>query len=64
MNKTPEQIRSEYVDKSQKAKYTNMLASCSPLEQEIVKTLELLDKQSGGQLMRLVQVYQAIKQSS
>lgn len=62
--KTLEQIRSEYVEKTQKAKYNNMLASCSQLDQEIIKTLELLDKQSGGNLMRLVSVYNTIKQSS
>lgn len=63
-NKTPAEIRSEYVSKSKEAKYNNMLASCTPLEQQIIKTLELLDKQSGGQINRLFAVYQAIKMNS
>ncbi|MEM8722201.1 MAG: hypothetical protein AAGE84_23385 [Cyanobacteria bacterium P01_G01_bin.39] len=59
-----EQIRSEYVEKTQKAKYNNMLASCTPLEQEMIKMLSEVDKMSGGNLNRLVSIYNTIKQSS
>lgn len=68
MTKTVEQVRSEYIARSQKAKlereYNAILSSCSPLEQEIVKTLSSLDHQSGGNLMRLVSIYFSIKEKS
>ena len=65
--KTPEQVRKIFVDKSQIARqqqaYLNLLNSCSPADKEAIKALALIDDRSGGQIMRLVQIYQAIKQS-
>ena len=59
-----QEVRANYVESVQNSKYMNALNSCSPLEQEIVKTLKLLDEQSGGKLDYLVSVYKAIKQRS
>lgn len=59
-----EKVKQKFVADTQQAKYMNALNSCSPLEQEIVKTLKLLDEQSGGKLDYLVSVYKAIKQNN
>ena len=66
--KTPKDITKDFVEKSNKAKqqkqYLNLLNSCSEADKSAVAMLEKLDIASGGQLMRLVQVYQAIKSQS
>lgn len=62
--KTTEEIRREYVENSQKAKYNTLLGRCTPADQEAIKVLESLDIASGGQLQRLYNVYVSIKSNS
>ena len=66
--KTPDDIRKEYIEASNKAKlqkqYLTMLNSCSEADRKSVELLEKIDISSGGNLPRLYQTYMAIKQSS
>ena len=62
--KTTEEIRREYVEKSQQARYNTMLSKCTPADRQAVKLVAHLDEISGGQIDRLVAVYKTIKQQS
>lgn len=67
-NKTPEQLRSEFATKSQEAKRTaykhQLLNSLTEADRESVKLLASLDDSSGGNLAKLVQAYNLIKQDT
>ena len=67
-SKTPEQIRSEWVEKTQNARqqkqYQSMIASCSEADRKSVELLEQIDIASGGQIDRLLAVYRSIKVNS
>lgn len=59
-----QEVRTKFVEDTQNSKYLSTLNQCSKLEQEIIKTLALLDKQCNGKLNHLVSVYNAVKQNS
>lgn len=65
--KTPEEVRAEYVKRSTQYRTglfkTNTINNLSAREREAVKLLAQIDDMTGGQLMRLVQAYQVIKNS-
>ena len=68
MIKTIEQVREEFVSKSQKARqqqaHLNLLNSCSEADRKSIELLEQIDIASGGQLEKLVAVYRSIKVNS
>lgn len=59
--KNTEEIRRDYVENSQKAKYNTLLARCTSADQEAIKALAIIDDNSGGQIDRLVAIYKTIK---
>jgi hypothetical protein len=56
-----EQLKQDYSRQYQQSKMEKMLSSVSPADQEVVKSLQMLDNMCGNRLIHLFNVYMTIK---